>query len=381
MDSMFWLQILTGCSAVTSLWSIYRLNHARRAYRWDRSGYDLPLSPPSVSICIPARNEAHALSFCLERVLASDYRKLEILVLDDNSDDDTSVLIKSFAHAGVRLIAGKPLPSGWLGKNHALDTMAREASGDVVIFMDVDTQVEPTTISKLVATMVADQADMVSVLPQRRDTGRANVLFGHLRYFWELVLARQPAPASSSALWMIGRKDLLEHLGGFTRLAGQVQPERALAAWMARSGRYACVMSSPELGVYYEKRWSSQRETSQRLLLPLLGSSAYGLLVGFIGLFVTSLSVLSVVTLIIDMAGWPLVAIMWLLGLTTYYVYLRMVWASRRLISLIVWPVVIIQEMIFLCSSVLRYASGTVTWKGRSVHAPGLNHQYLSLDE
>src|SRR5690606_12928997 len=94
---------------------------------------------PSVSICIPARNETHAMAECLERVLKSDYKKLEVLVFDDNSKDDTSAIIRSFAQAGVRFVAGTELPEGWLGKNHALDVLSKEASGTYVLFMAVDT--------------------------------------------------------------------------------------------------------------------------------------------------------------------------------------------------------------------------------------------------
>src|SRR5690606_8106890 len=76
---------------------------------------------PSVSVCIPARNEAHAMTDCLEHVLRSNYPKIEVIVLDDLSGDKTSSLIKAFAHDGVRFVEGEPLPDGWLGKNHALE--------------------------------------------------------------------------------------------------------------------------------------------------------------------------------------------------------------------------------------------------------------------
>ena len=81
-------------------------------------GHDIDL--PSVTVCIPARNEQHALTDCLQRVLSSTYQKLEIIVLDDVSGDDTSALIKSFASEGVRFVRGSQLAEGWLGKNHAL---------------------------------------------------------------------------------------------------------------------------------------------------------------------------------------------------------------------------------------------------------------------
>jgi len=61
---------------------------------------------PTVSVCIPARNENAALADYITAALASDYPKLEVLVLDDCSQDDTSEVIRSFAHQGVRFVQG-----------------------------------------------------------------------------------------------------------------------------------------------------------------------------------------------------------------------------------------------------------------------------------
>jgi len=108
---------------------------------------------PTVSVCIPARNEKHAMTQCLERVLASDYEKLEVVVFDDSSNDETSVLIRSFAHAGVRFVPGTELPGEWLGRNRALDILAHEASGDYIVFMDVDTYITVNSITKLMSYM------------------------------------------------------------------------------------------------------------------------------------------------------------------------------------------------------------------------------------
>ena len=142
---------------------------------------------PSVTVCIPARNEQHALTDCLERVLASTYQKLEIIVLDDVSGDDTSALIKSFASSGVRFIQGDPLPQEWLGKNHALEELLREANGTYILFMDVDTRVEPQAIERIIRYAVSHTIDMVSVLPFRNDGWRGSVLASPLRFFWSLL--------------------------------------------------------------------------------------------------------------------------------------------------------------------------------------------------
>src|SRR5665648_287743 len=132
-------------STIIGLWSLGKLFKATKQFRVPttiNSSTDLP----TVSVCVPARNETHAMTRCLEAVLASDYEKLEVIVLDDSSVDDTSVLIKSFAHEGVRFVSGETLPTGWLGKNHALHGLQNEASGSILLFIDVDTHISPTTI-------------------------------------------------------------------------------------------------------------------------------------------------------------------------------------------------------------------------------------------
>ncbi len=80
--------------------------------------YDRDL--PTVSVLIPARNETVNLEECLSSLLLSDYPKLEIIVLDDCSvSKHTSDIIKNYAHAGVRFLAGNVPSNDWLAKNYA----------------------------------------------------------------------------------------------------------------------------------------------------------------------------------------------------------------------------------------------------------------------
>jgi len=102
---------------------------------------------PPVSVIIPAYNEEKVIVPSIARVLASDYPALELIVADDGSKDATSALVAR--HYGddprVRLLT---LSNG--GKASALNRALREASGEIVIALDADTQFLPDTISKLV---------------------------------------------------------------------------------------------------------------------------------------------------------------------------------------------------------------------------------------
>jgi glycosyltransferase involved in cell wall biosynthesis len=331
--------------------------------------YTAALTAPSVSVCIPARNETHAMTQCLERVLASDYRKLEIIVYDDSSADDTSMLIRSFAHAGVRFVEGDKLPEGWLGKTHALDVLAKEASGTYVLFMDVDTHIGVTTISQMVGYAMTEDADMVSVIPRRGDSGRANVLFGHLRYFWELILSTKKYPASSSSFWIIKRKLLIESIGNLEQFKAAVAPEAMLSS---RSGdRYHCLVSSTNLGIAYEKRWMSQIETSRRLLYPKVGGVWWTGCLAIFGLVLLNIPTFTLIHGIFN--KWELIHLMalWhtLSFMGVYAVYTSYLWRKNWWMGGVLWPVVILQELGLFINSMYGYLTHRITWKGRPVTA------------
>jgi glycosyltransferase involved in cell wall biosynthesis len=324
---------------------------------------------PSVSVCIPARNETHAMTQCLERVIASTYPKLEIIVLDDSSGDNTSTLIKAFAHAGVRFVQGTPLPVGWLGKNHALQGLLNEASGTYVLYIDVDTQIQPDTIGQLVSYIEQEQVSMVSVLPRRQDGWRASVIFGTLRYYWELILHRKSAPAVASSAWMINRHYLRDQLGGFGLYKNDVQPEAKLAAILSQQHLYRFIIGTSLLGISYEKKWTSQIETSIRLLFPVLGGRLISNLFALAGLLLLNLPVVVLLAGLVD--GWSVVQTMALWQVCVYSalfgLYLDKVWQKGWWIGGLLWPIVIAQECLVLVASIIRYLTRSVTWKGRPI--------------
>lgn len=323
---------------------------------------------PSVSVCIPARNETHALTQCLERVLASDYEKVEILVFDDSSEDDTSMIIRSFAQAGVRFVAGTELPEGWLGKNHAFDVLANEASGSYIVFMDVDTVIAPSTIRRLVDVLETEKRSMMCVIPERADGWRLSVLFGHLRYFWELTVSSDTRPASASALWVIDRDVLLQEIGGMTTYRSTAAPEAAIAARLGPT-RYRSLVSNTEISVLYEKKWQSQVETSKRLLYPRANGTTFGALVALSSLIFLNLPLFVVLSGFVF--GWDILQLIAGValgtGMVVYGMYTHTTWRHHWWAGILAWPAVILQELILFINSIQGYYRRTITWKGRPV--------------
>lgn len=365
--------IFLGLNIIASLITLYVFYKIYRAYH--KFTMKRLISPPSllkdlpsVSVCIPARNEEHAIVPCLERILASSYPKLEILVLDDHSRDKTSSLVRAFAHDGVRFIDGKPLAKGWLGKNFALNELLNEASGKYVLFMDVDTHIDPDTIGQLVAYLEQDNSTMLSVLPIRKDSYRFNVIFSSLRYLWDVIFYTKTNCVATSNAWMATRSELLK-IGGFDELKEYTQPETKLANIFNKSDKYRFIISNNQLGLGYEKRWYSQVITSIRLLFPLFGSSLiYSVIIIILlsivlipyGLLILSLANDDYLLLIISSSNVIMISIV-------YGYYLQRIRNKGWFVGVLALPYQIVQEITLIVISYLVYKTHNVKWKGRPI--------------
>jgi glycosyltransferase involved in cell wall biosynthesis len=368
-------------STVAILFLVVRTIWALRKYAVSRLRVTTPDNLPTVSVCIAARNETQVLAQCLERIVRSDYAKLEILVLDDSSTDDTSLIIKSFANAGVRFIPGKSLPSGWLGKNHAYKTLADEASGDLILFMDVDTVILPSAISQLVTLQAGSGKSMLSVLPRREDTARISAVLGTMRYYWELLLGTKEYPPVSSALWIIDAETLRASDFSWSSYGMSVRPERHIARKLA-SDDYSYIVGTKGLGVAYEKKLGSQYDTAVRLYYPATSKRVLAWVISSTVLLALLVPVVVVVLAVSNMVSMAWSLILMFITAVTFGLFTHATYSGKaKIIRIIIGPLLIFQELVLLAISYVRYLTGTVTWKGRSVTAQTPNNESLQLSE
>ncbi|MDR0456879.1 MAG: glycosyltransferase family 2 protein [Treponema sp.] len=119
---------------------------------------------PLVSIMVPARNEERNIERCLDSLRNQIYKNYEILVLNDNSTDNTLEILNRIAAADsrVRVFDGKPLPDDWYGKPFALHQLTQQAQGEIFIFTDADTVHTPTSVAWAVTNLLKLKADLVS---------------------------------------------------------------------------------------------------------------------------------------------------------------------------------------------------------------------------
>lgn len=118
-----------------------------------------------VSILIPARNEADTIIHLLRSIQGQDYKHYEVIILDDDSSDVTFRICSDFAqeHPQFKVIKGKPLSPGWLGKNFACHQLAEEAKGEYFLFLDADEQVYDGLINSALHRMHLHRLGLLSL--------------------------------------------------------------------------------------------------------------------------------------------------------------------------------------------------------------------------
>ena len=123
-----------------------------------------------VSIILPARNEGAHIERCVRSLLAQDYPHIEVIAIDDRSEDDTGPILDRLAAADRRLtvIHGDPLPPGWMGKAHAIVQGYRLARGDWLLFTDADTEHAPWLLSEVMAVLRDSPAAFATVWARQR---------------------------------------------------------------------------------------------------------------------------------------------------------------------------------------------------------------------
>lgn len=200
-----------------------------------------------VSVIIPARNESATIETVVRSVLASTYRPLELLVVDDRSTDDTAEIVERLAaeHRSVRLVPGAPLPPGWYGKPWACIQGYRAAKGELLLFTDADTRHEPELLARSVGALRAEGAELVTVAPRQlcitfweRVVMPQIWLLLALRYHPARVnRARRERDVIANGQFILVPRVSYEGVGTHEIVAGEVAEDLALAQAFHRAGR------------------------------------------------------------------------------------------------------------------------------------------------
>ena len=190
-----------------------------------------------VSVLIPARNEERNIEKCIKGMLIQDYENIEIIVLDDNSTDNTFKLVSSFSTSNVKVLMGKELSPDWLGKNWACHQLAQEAKGKYLLFMDADVELMPKVISSAVYELEKSSVTLLSIFPTQIIKSFGEHLIVPLMNWLLLTFlplkfvysCSSKAFVAANGQFMLWRKDDYFKIGGHETVKNKVVEDMELA--------------------------------------------------------------------------------------------------------------------------------------------------------
>ena len=130
--------------------------------------FDREKKYPRLSVIIAARNEAETIENALKSVLAQNYPNLEIILVNDRSNDGTDKILQKLAEKDPRVLIHhvEELPPGWLGKVNAMQQGFGKSTGVWLLFTDADVHFQEESLERIIAVAERSSVDYLCVVPE-----------------------------------------------------------------------------------------------------------------------------------------------------------------------------------------------------------------------
>jgi glycosyltransferase involved in cell wall biosynthesis len=203
------------------------------------------VSLPQISLLFAARDEEEKLPAALETLSLLDYPALEIIGVDDRSEDGTAAILDNFAalHARFGALHIKDLPAGWLGKPHALQQAFEASRGEWLLFTDADVRFKPHVLRSAMALVAARQLDHLTLLGEVEMVGfweKVVITFFGMTFFMASNPTGVMNPKSSAYMgvgaFQLVRRSAYEGAGTHRRLAMEVIDDMKLGKILKEAG-------------------------------------------------------------------------------------------------------------------------------------------------
>ncbi len=238
------------------------LLYAWRSARFGRTWLRIPVvatvaQAPPVSVVVPARNEERSIERCVRSLLAQTAPDFEVIVVDDDSTDGTRAILDRLARedARLRLVAGGPLPAGWIGKPWALHQGALLARGAYLLFTDADSVHAPFSVTSALAFVQAQHVDAVSTVTHQElgtPAERAilpsilGLVFLSQGTFAQVNDPAQLQRALANGQYIFISRRAYDGLGGHAALRNEIVEDIELARRFKADGRFRLLFAAGE---------------------------------------------------------------------------------------------------------------------------------------
>lgn len=243
MNGELLLSGLTLALWLGAAWEVMRGN--RRLTHLATAAAPPPARWPRVSLVFAARNEEATVGVAVPTMLALDYPDLELIAVNDRSEDRTGEILDALAAREPRLRVDhvQELPPGWLGKNHALHYGAQRATGDWILFTDADIHFRPDALRRAIAHAEAHQLGHLAAVPQLHERGHLlgicigafSLTFALFLRPWQIPNPRSPAHGGVGAFNLV-RASAYRARGGHAPLRLRPDDDIKLGKLMKSAG-------------------------------------------------------------------------------------------------------------------------------------------------
>jgi glycosyltransferase involved in cell wall biosynthesis len=212
-----------------------------------RPSSPVPDPPPKVSVLIPAKDEVKQIEKCVSSVLRQDYPNFEVIVSDDRSTDGTGEVLDAIAAKDSRLrvvhLKEGSLPSGWGGKSWALHNALEHSSGQWLLFVDADVELEPDVMSATIGRAAERGYDLISLLPRfvsgTFSEGVLQPLAGAattVMFAVSMTNSSKSKTAFANGQYLCVRREAYDAIGGHEAIRGTLSEDVALARKLKSAG-------------------------------------------------------------------------------------------------------------------------------------------------
>lgn len=315
-----------------------------------------PDSRPTLSVIIPARNEAHNLPTLLRSLAAQPLKPHELIVVNDGSTDRTEERAREL---GAAVMASQPLPEGWRGKPWACHQGAQTATGDLLLFVDADTWFEPDGLARILAGYAGGACSVGPYHAVREP-------YEELSLFFNFNMTVGTVPDGLFGQMLLVDRASYRRVGGHETVRGRILENVFLAGRFHAAG--IPVRSGPGRGVFsfrmyphglreliagWTKGFAAGAGQTPRGTLVLVVAWMIGLMFAPLGWWMTG-----------DALCW---------GAAYLLCAAQVGWFSRQIgafrwVTALLYPVPLVFFFAVFARSALR-SGKTVAWKGREIRA------------
>ena len=262
---------------------------------------------PLVTVVIAARNEEQSVEHTLRQFTALP-TVAQVILVDDGSEDNTLQIARSVAtdNPHVRVFEAPPLPSGWIGKTHAIHWGSKYVSTEFILFTDADIHLYGLPLKEIISRMSMDALDHVGGnfrIEEQRVSEAMTAPVLAATAFVALGLSTLRSGAATGAFNLV-RTSAYRQMDGHLQIRDHVVDDVALARYMKSKGfRSRFVDVSPVLSVRLYHGFKGFASAVSRSAIPFLGHCpCLALALSLIGVFLSFALLLQPIVLLASLA-------------------------------------------------------------------------------